>query len=184
MRTENRQGRTPALLVVAACMAVSACTALGPPPMEPLTETALETARRRWVTHGSDSYHLVVRVRAPRTEPVVYDVMVAGGALTEIERNGERVRPEDADHYDYSVSGLFDLLRTDLRWTHVTEIDNTPAVDLRARFEPETGRLVRYRRTVGTGRRRVLMVEVVSYEPQCAGSYASAPPESPELAIP
>ena len=95
----------------------------------------------------------------------MYDVVVAGGTPVAIARNGRHVAPEDADHYDYSVSGLFDLLRTDLRWTHVTAIDNVPAVDLRARFDADTGRLVRYRRTVGTGRRRVLLVEVVSYEP-------------------
>jgi hypothetical protein len=184
MRTADRRERTRAPWLVAASMAVSACTALGPPPMEPLDETALETARQRWAAHGSASYHLVVRVRAPRTEPVVYDVTVAGGTVAAVARNGERVRAEEADHYDYSVSGLFDLLRTDLRWTHVTEIDNTPAVDLRARFEPETGRLVRYRRTVGTGRRRVLLVEVLSFEPECAGSYASLRAESPASAIP
>jgi hypothetical protein len=36
---------------------------------------------------------------------------------------------------------------------------------VRAYFDPETGRLVRYRRTVGTSRRRVLLVEVLAYEP-------------------
>jgi hypothetical protein len=133
--------------------------------MEPLTETTLEAARRRWEAHGADSYRLVVRVRAPRTAVAVYDLAVAGGRVVELARNGEGVGPEDAHASDYSVPGLFDLLRRELRWSGVQPIGDTPAVDLRARFEPETGRLVRYRRTVGSGRRRVLLIEVVSYEP-------------------
>jgi hypothetical protein len=133
--------------------------------MEPLTAATLEAARRRWAAHGCDSYHLVVRVRAPRFGAVVYDLLVSGGELLRVERNGQGVRPEDAGHYDYSVSGLFDLLREDLGLVDVPPIGDMPAVDLRARFEPETGRLVRYRRTVGAARRRVLLVEVLQYEP-------------------
>jgi hypothetical protein len=132
--------------------------------MEPLTARTLEAALSRWKAHGCDSYHLVVRVRAPRFKAAVYDLVVAGGEVVEVERNGENVRPEDARHYDYSVSGLFDLLRGDLHLADVRAVGDTPAVDLRARFDPETGRLVRYRRTVGAARRRVLLVEVLEYE--------------------
>ena len=164
-RRAGRAGGAPAMWCILACLTVSACGALGPPPMEPLTETALETARQRWVAHGAEMYHLVVRVRAPRTEPALYDVVVADGKPVAIRRNGEPVSVEEADRYDYSMSGLFDLLRTDLRWTDVRPIGDTPPIDLRARFAPDTGRLVRYRRSVGTARRRVLLVEVVSYEP-------------------
>jgi hypothetical protein len=133
--------------------------------MEPLTAETLAEAEQRWEARGSDSYHLVVRVRAPRFAVAVYDVVVAGGALVEIERDGRAIGPADAHHYDYSVSGLFGLLREDLRLAGVRPIGDTPPVDLRARFEPDTGRLVRYRRTVGSARRRVLMVEVLEYRP-------------------
>jgi hypothetical protein len=133
--------------------------------MEPLTARTLEEAQHRWQAHGSASYHLVVRVRAPRFAVVVYDLVVEDGKPAKIERNGEGVRPEDASHYDYSVSGLFALLREDLRLAEVPSTGNTPPLDLRARFEPETGRLVRYRRTVGSARRRVLLVEVLEYQP-------------------
>lgn len=149
----------------AAALLLSACSALGPPPMEPLSAKKLEVAQRHWEAHGADSYHLVVRVRAPRFRAAVYDLTVAEGKLVAIERNGEGVRPADASHDDYSVSGLFDLLRKDLRLVDAGPVGQTPAVDLRARFEPETGRLVRYRRTVGASRRRVLLVEVLQYEP-------------------
>ena len=133
--------------------------------MAPLTAARLETARQRWEAQGSDFYRLVVRVRPPRAKPTVYAVEVARGAVVKIERDGQSVAPEDAEHSDYSVPGLFELLRQDLRWNAVDPVGNVPAIDLRAYFEPGTGRLVRYRRTVGTGRRRVLMVEVLAYEP-------------------
>lgn len=164
-RRTGRAELATAVVCLVACLTASACGVLGPPPMEPLTETALEAARRRWVANGSDAYHLVVRVRAPRTDPAVYDVVVAGGRPVAIARNGRRIPPEEAERHDFSVAGLFELLRTDLRWGDVRPIGDTPPIDLRARFAPDTGRLVRYRRTVGTGRRRVLLVEVLAYEP-------------------
>lgn len=138
--------------------------------MEPLTARTLETAEHRWQEHGDASYHAVVRVRAPRFDPAVYDVVVADGALVHVTRDGESIRPEEARHYDYSMSGLFALMREDLRLTEVPAVGDTPPVDLRAYFDAATGRLVRYRRTVSTARRRVLMVEVLQYEPSAARS--------------
>ena len=143
----------------------SGCSSLWPPPMQPLTATTLEEAQRRWQAHGSDSYHLVVRVRPPGFDVAVYDVVVAGGKVVKLEHDGQGVRPEDVYHYDYSVSGLFALLREDLRLADMPAVGDTPPLDLRARFEPETGRLMRYRRTVGSARRRVLLVEVLEYQP-------------------
>jgi hypothetical protein len=148
-----------------AALLLAGCSSLGPPPMEPLTARTLAEAEGRWDAHGADSYHVVVRVRAPRTTVAVYDVLVAGGRLVAIQRDGQAIRAEDAGHYDYSVSGLFTLLRDDLRLADVPRIGDTPPLDLRARFEPDTGRLVRYRRTVGSARRRVLMLEVLEYQP-------------------
>ncbi|HZR81596.1 MAG TPA: hypothetical protein VFD92_10910 [Candidatus Binatia bacterium] len=160
-------GRNPGFraALAAALLVLSGCSLLGPPPMEPLSATTLEAAERRWDARGSDSYHLVVRVRAPRFEPAVYDLVVSGGKLVAIERNGAAVPPGDAHRYDYSVAGLFGMLQQDLRLADVPAIGDVPAVDLRAEFEPATGRLVCYRRTVGAARRRVLLVEVLQYEP-------------------
>jgi hypothetical protein len=106
-----------------------------------------------------------VRLRAPRFKVAVYELVVAGGGIIEVRRDGELVRPEDATRYDYSMRGIFSLLRDDLRLAAVPAVGDTPAVDLRARFDSETGRLVRYRRTVGAGRRRVLLLEVLEYAP-------------------
>jgi hypothetical protein len=149
----------------AALLLVVGCSTFGAPPMEPLTETTLAAASERWSAHGSESYRIVVEVRAPRIDPVVYALEVAGGKPIRIERDGVIVAAENADDDDFSVSGLFALLQQDLRWTAVEHVGDVPAVDLRALFEPETGRLVRYRRTVGTTKRRVLFIEVLAYEP-------------------
>lgn len=151
--------------------------------MEPLTDAALGTAERRWEAHGADGYHLVVRVRAPRVAPAVYDLVVEGGQVTRIRRDDGRAVPPEAAR-DYSIAGLFRLLRSDLRLADVPHVGDVPPIDLRARFEAETGRLVRYRRTVGTARRRVLLIEVLEYEPQGDGEVRGAagrvpgPPES------
>ncbi|MBI4265693.1 MAG: hypothetical protein HY657_15065 [Acidobacteria bacterium] len=152
--------------------------ACGPPPMEPLTEAMLAAAEDRWEAHGADAYHLVVRVRVPsppwaHVDPAVYDVVVTGGEVTRIARDGQPLPPGDADRHDYSVSGLFDLLREDVPLTNGDSSRSDRPVDLRARFEAETGRLELYRRTVGTDRRRVLLIEVLEYEP-LAGRERSA----------
>ena len=161
-------GRRYLLCGVAALSLLSAaCSWLGPPPMEPLTKTALEAAEHRWEAHGSDSYHLVVRVRPPRADPAVYDVVVKGGEVAGIERDGQAVPLVDTE--DYSVSGLFHLLREDVRLTEVRPVGDTPRVDLRVLFDAETGRLERYRRTVGSNRPRNLQVEVLKYEPLAGG---------------
>jgi hypothetical protein len=143
--------------------------------MEPLTAGTLAEAERRWEARGADAYHVVVRVRAPRFAVAVYDVVVADGRPVRIEHDGRILRPEEVRHHDYSVSGLFALLRDDLQLAGVRPIGDVPPVDLRARFEPDTGRLVRYRRTVGSARRRVLTVEVLEYEPLATAPVVGRP---------
>jgi len=163
----ERAGRAKRIRVagLAGVLLLAGCSGVGTPPMQPLTAGRLEAAERRWEAHGAEAYRIVVRVRAPRFDPAVYDVVVAGGKLARVERNGEGLGAEDAGRHDFSVSGLFELMRGDLYLTGVPVIGDTPPIDLRAQFEDETGRLIRYRRTVGSGRRRVLLVEVVEYEP-------------------
>lgn len=150
--------RTPAIAIL---LLAAACTALEPPPMEPLTERSLGAAERRWQTSGADSYHVVVRLRAPRFSPAVYDLVVTDAHVVRVERDGQPVTSAAAD---YSVPGLFHLLRDDLRLDAESR-EGGPPVDLRVRFDEKTGHLVRYRRTVGSARRRVLLIEVLAYEP-------------------
>jgi hypothetical protein len=144
----------------AALILLAACSV---PPMEPLTEGALDAAEHRWGARGVDAYHLVVRVRPPRADPAVYDLMVARGAIARVARDGQALPPDETD--DYSVPGLFHLLREELQLVDGRRPEAARPVDLRAQFEPDTGRLKRYCRTVGTSRRRVLLIEVLEYEP-------------------
>lgn len=135
--------------------------------MEPLTEAAVEAAQQKWNANGANAYHLVVEVRAPRTSAVVYDLEVAGGQVVALTRDGKVVPSQEAHVYDYSMAGLFKLLREDAR---LVTAEQTPEearpADLRARFDETTGRLQVYRRVVGTARRRVLFIEVLEYEPR------------------
>lgn len=154
---------------------LAACSGLGPPPMEPLTAGVLEAAEGRWRTHGTDGYRVVVSVRAPRFGRAVYEIDVRGGRPVRISRDGEELRAEEAAHHDYSIAGLFELLRSDLALNAVRPEGDVPPIDMRAVFEPETGRLVRFRRTVGSARRRVLLIEVTRYEPAPSTHLAAAP---------
>ena len=155
---------TALLLLLAACSDVG-----GPPPLKALTESDLDAAEQRWAARGADSYHLAVKVKAiPRTDPVVYDVMVANGEVAGLERDGQVVTLAEA--YDYSVQGLFHLLRDDLPLTEGPQVDNDPVVDLQVRFDAVTGRLELYRRRVSTARRDTMTIEVLEYEPATEGS--------------
>lgn len=176
--TTSRRARTVGGTIL---LLLAGCSTLGPPPMEPLTEASLAAAHQRWEAHGSDTYRLLVRVRPPRADPEEYVVSVAGGAVVDVVRDGAILDRDDATQHDYSMPGLFALLREDLRWTAVDPVGDVPAVDVRAYFDPATGRLVRYRRTVGTAKRRVLLIEVLAYRPAATlqlASRAEAPCDS------
>ncbi|MCZ7679912.1 MAG: DUF6174 domain-containing protein [Sandaracinaceae bacterium] len=153
--TRRTHGRSAAAVCTLALLA--ACSG-----MEPLTGARLDAAEQRWRERGSESYRMVVRVSADRLEPVVHEVLVRGGEVAAVRSGGEPAPPERAA--DYSVPGLFELAREELhllerprRWR------DAAGADLFARFDPETGRLERYRRTLGDAR-RYLLIEVLSYE--------------------
>lgn len=146
--------------------------------MEVLTPATLAEAEHRWEEQGTTSYRLSVRVRAPRYAPAVYDVTVTDGRLVKVERDGTALPLEEVGRHDFSVAGLFALLREDLPLAGVHPVGTAPPIDVRARFDPTTGRLERYRRTVGTKRRRVLLVEVLHYDPDptpCLAASAERP---------
>jgi hypothetical protein len=130
----------------------------------PLTASRLAAAEARWKAAAPESYHLALRLKVARMEPVVYDMVVRGDGVVAATRNG--VATSAAQAGDYTVSGLFRLLASELR---ITETDATGLPSVRAelfvRFDASTGRLERYRRS--TARRATgLGVEVLEYSPE------------------
>ena len=155
-------------LCVAALLTLYACS-LGEPLMEPLTESRLDEAERQWKARRSDSYHLVVQVEASRMDTLVYDIQVRGGEIAGIKKNGQAIQPEHTE--DYSISGLFRLMRLELTLRQKSP-EGTPEAlaELFAHFDQETGRLTRYRRSAsGSRRTRTLKIQILNYEPDTAG---------------
>jgi hypothetical protein len=135
--------------------------------MRPLTEAGLAAAKRQWESHGANSYHLLVRLHSSRMGEVVYDVVVHARRVTRIKRDGQDILPEHTA--DYSVAGLFRLLRQELQLVerNSSGTPNTLAV-LSVHFDPETGRLDRYRRKT-LKRAGGLRIEVLTFTPEATG---------------
>jgi hypothetical protein len=149
-----------ATFVTLALGPLSACSASSP-DVVPLTASGLADAEARWEAAAPDSYRLSVRLKTARMEAVVYDLVVQDGGVLTAKRNGQATSPELAR--DYAVSGLFRLLRSELRITEpaANGLPNAKA-ELFVRFEPQTGRLQRYRRAT-TRRATGLAIEVLEY---------------------
>lgn len=157
----------PVCVCAALLALLAACSSTEPSPMGPLTKDMLEAAERQWEAHGSDSYNLTLQVEAARMETVVYDVVVRAGEIAGIKRNGQDILPEHTE--DYSVPGLFRLLRLELRLMEMGANGTPDALaEVFARFDSQTGRLDRYRRT--TSRSKHLRIQVLKYEPGATAS--------------
>jgi hypothetical protein len=98
---------------------------------------------------------------------VVYDVVVHARRVTHIKRDGQGILPEHTE--DYSVVGLFRLLQQELQLVERNSSGtlNTLAV-LSVHFDPETGRLDRYRRKMFK-RAGGLRIEVLIFTPEATG---------------
>ena len=69
---------------------------------------------------------------------------------------------------DYSMDGLFQMLRQELGLAEKPAILGAPpgySIYMNARFDPETGRLIHYRRIVG-GTSNTIDVQVTEYKEQ------------------
>ena len=101
-----------------------------------------------------------------RIESGVFEVLVREGQVVSLQRNGQVILPDRGQ--DYSVQGLFAMLRQELALAEQPTLLGAPpgyAAHLLARFDPATGRLERYRRTVA-GVNNNIEIVVVEYEPQ------------------
>lgn len=152
-------------IAVLAVVALAACSG-----MSALTEKTLRDAEERWVASKIMSYRLVVDMEGDRVEEEQFEVLVRDGVVESLKRNGQVVA--SAGNQDYSMTGLFRTLRQELGLTEKPgELGAPPgySVYVMARFDAETGRLERYRRTVG-GATNSIEISVRSFEPLAGGS--------------
>ena len=134
--------------------------------LDTLTEEVLVDAERRWGSEEPGLYRLVVEMSGERVETGVFEVLVRDGRVVSLKLNGQVVLPDRAQ--DYSMEGLFGMLRQELALSEQPALMGAPpgfAAYLLVRFDDETGRLERYRRTVG-GANNNIEIEVVEYTPQ------------------
>jgi hypothetical protein len=134
--------------------------------LETLTEDRLDAAEELWEAEGAGLYTLVVRMSGERLETGLFEALVRDGRVVGLRRNGQVILPQRAQ--DYSIAGLFGVLRQELALSEKPALLGAPpgfSAHLLVRFDPVTGRLLRYRRTVG-GANSNIEIEVVEYLPQ------------------
>jgi len=126
----------------------------------------IDAAEKQWDVSKPESYRLVVVMSGDRLERSEYDVRVESGIVTRLLRNGKTVNP--AGEQDYSMDGLFGIVRQEL------ELSETPTklgaeegykAYLMAEFDGATGRLLKYRRSVG-GASNTIDIVVQTFEPK------------------
>ncbi len=149
-------GRTRRGAVVAAALscALVACSGLSD-----LSEETLAAAESRWRAAGVDSYRMALDVQGDRVERERYVVVVRSGAVDTLLRDRSPVTSGSPE--DYSVPGLFEILRRERELAERPSLLGAPAgyrAYLKARFDPRTGRLVEYDRSVGGASNRIRIV--------------------------
>ena len=109
------------------------------------------------------AYHLVVEMSGDRVETGKFEVMVRDGEVVSLRRNGLIITPGSGQ--DYSMDGLFRMLMQEIGLSEKPALLGAPvgyAAYLQVRFDPENGRLIRYRRSVG-GTSNGIDVKVLEY---------------------
>jgi len=129
-----------------------------------LTVSALDEAQAKWNAGKPASYRLVVSMEGDRVERGEFDVEVQNGIVTSLKRNGDVVRPTEAQ--DYSMDGLFKIIRDEMDLAKNPSLFGAPAgysAYLMARFDSRAGALQHYRRAVG-GISNSIDIQVLSFE--------------------
>ena len=132
--------------------------------LEPLTESKLSTAERLWQSNAPSLYRAVIEISGERVEAGTFEILVRSGEVIGITLNDQAVLPGRSD--DYSINGLFGILRQELALAEEPSLLGAPRgyeAYLLVRFDSETGRLEHYRRTVG-GAASSINIEVVAFE--------------------
>jgi hypothetical protein len=141
-------------------IALFACACLR---LDTLTPELLHQAQTKWNAHEPVAYHIVIQMSGDRVETGKFEVMVRAGQVVSIRRNGLIITPGSGQ--DYSMNGLFRMLTQELGLAEKPSLLGAPggySAYLQARFDPESGRLVRYRRSVG-GASNSIDVRVLEY---------------------
>jgi len=135
--------------------------------LSPLTPQMIDQAEKQWNASKPASYRLVVTMSGDRLEKSEYEVRVENGTVTRLTRNGQAVNSFQGQ--DYSMDGLFSIIREEM------DLSSTPGklgapegytAYLMADFDNATGRLLKYRRSVGGGANNSIDIVVQSFEPQ------------------
>jgi hypothetical protein len=120
-------------------------------------------AQQKWMQHRPPFYRLVVEMSGDRVETGRFEVDVRSGNVVSLRRNGLIIRPDAGQ--DYSMEGLFHMLGQELGLAEKPPMLGAPPgykVYVTARFDDNTGRLIRYRRIVG-GTSNAIEVNVIEY---------------------
>ena len=134
--------------------------------LETLTESNLTAAEDSWQSNVPGLYRVEIEISGERVEAGTFEVLVRSGEVVSITLDGRAVLPGRSE--DYSIRGLFGILRQELALAQEPQLLGAPAgyeAYLLVRFEAETGRLMHYRRTVG-GASNSIDIEVVGFEAQ------------------
>ena len=151
-------------IAVLALLALVACSG-----MSALTDMSLRDAEEKWVMSKIMSYRLVVEMEGDRVEREEFEVVVRDGAVASLKRNGQATT--SAASQDYSMNGLLKILHQEMGLAEKPSVLGALAgysAYLMARFDETTGRLLRYRRTVG-GASNTIDITVREFELQPEG---------------
>lgn len=99
-----------------------------------------------------------------RVETGKFEVEVQGGETASLRRNGAVIMPGRGQ--DYTMEGLFHMLQQEMGLAEKPATLGAPAgysAYPMAQFDENTGRLIRYQRTVG-GTSNSIEVKVVEFE--------------------
>jgi len=115
--------------------------------------------------HRPDAYRLVIDMSGDRVETGRFEVQIRSNKVAGIRRNGVPISPNLGQ--DYSMEGLFHILEQELGLAEKPAMLGAPegyTVYTNARFDDTTGRLIRYRRTVG-GASNSIDINVLEFQP-------------------
>ena len=131
--------------------------------LDTLTPEGLDQAEQKWKAHQPAAYRLVIEMSGDRVETGRFEAAIRGGQVVSLRRNGVGIIPGRGQ--DYSMDGLFQMLKQELGLAEKPSMLGAPpgySVYAQALFDENTGRLIRYSRSVG-GTSNAIDVRVVEY---------------------